>query len=575
MSSPYPHTTLTTLPFEIRDQIFRSYFTVDGGYVFNGDSEKLSMADGNPIDFSLMYTCRLIADDTKGMPLSVNTIHFSTVHRSDWNGVAGCFNYVSTFYRLLERDMVSRLARFLTPDMYSHLALKFPSFMPQLRIALRQYEYMVNIAGPDQNIREGDWEGCAFKWAGGRLYPYSDDWYDGLGHLCKHEDCRYRGLGSEDVQGSVSTLGPAMSYCLRLLAEKEPAEFAKLVYQAFPRWVDTHPAHEFFDLSFHPWAIPSAAEVARVASLLDADNAWQLIESWYYRPNFSYPSSIRDKISGKATGPRCREKIRFSAAAIAIRFLEQLPIKQRLQIQKISLYENLPTVGTPAAHAQGFAPFFKENQKLRIERRVSVLRCIAESHRSLKHQDSLDGPPDVAWFLQEPGSRLFLSRNQLNLRLFNLSLADWLFETHAASDVGIPVESFTLVLEGGPYVDFCSDLFQQGVRRDIAWQKAYDACINRGFLRCKRRVRYNFVDQGFEEAIEHLTEETSFYRSDFNTGCPLDFEAMVEEQKGHRINPSWAEAYDKLPSSMVFPPALDYEKIMVDHYEIQTEDEYS
>lgn len=99
-------TNLTTLPFELQAQIFRHYFKADGGYVFNGDSEKLTTANGNPIDLALMSTCRSIAKHTKDMPLSINTVHFSTVYRRDWMPFAGCFNFVSTFYRLLEEDML-------------------------------------------------------------------------------------------------------------------------------------------------------------------------------------------------------------------------------------------------------------------------------------------------------------------------------------------------------------------------------------------------------------------------------------------------------------------------------------
>ncbi|KAL6405315.1 uncharacterized protein AUP68_11067 [Ilyonectria robusta] len=79
-----PKMNLVALPYEVRTQIFQEYFKVDGGYIYNGESENLITADRQPIDFSLRYTCHSIAEDTRQIPLAVNTITFSTVYRQDW-----------------------------------------------------------------------------------------------------------------------------------------------------------------------------------------------------------------------------------------------------------------------------------------------------------------------------------------------------------------------------------------------------------------------------------------------------------------------------------------------------------
>jgi len=87
---------LTDLPSEIRQQIFKECLKVDGGYVYNAQTDKLTNADEarTPIDLSLRYTCRSIARDTATIPLAVNTIHFST--SDNWRSLAGCFNLVAT-----------------------------------------------------------------------------------------------------------------------------------------------------------------------------------------------------------------------------------------------------------------------------------------------------------------------------------------------------------------------------------------------------------------------------------------------------------------------------------------------
>ncbi|KAF4424486.1 hypothetical protein F53441_14233 [Fusarium austroafricanum] len=99
-----PKHHLTALPSEIRQQIFKECLRVDGGYVYDAQSDKLTNANDahSPIDLSLRYTCRSIADDTRNIPLAVNMIHFSTAFREDWRSLAGCFNLAATTYHMLE-----------------------------------------------------------------------------------------------------------------------------------------------------------------------------------------------------------------------------------------------------------------------------------------------------------------------------------------------------------------------------------------------------------------------------------------------------------------------------------------
>ncbi|EEU44580.1 uncharacterized protein NECHADRAFT_85259 [Fusarium vanettenii 77-13-4] len=602
---------LVTLPFELRARIFHYYFKVDGGYVFNGDSEKLTTADNNPIDLALIYTCRSVANETRNMPLTINTITFSTLYREDWRGLAGCFNAVSTYHRLLEADLVVRLARFMTPDMYSQLALKFPTLAPQIQKESRHHENCLahyetgrwpsdsesesdsdsdsdsdyesegnldDIFGPDSDSEKektNPSDGC-YEWRHGRSTQSYRFWYEKHLQLGGSENF-YRSLGSidhdkighllrHDWEGGSWAIQAAMSYCLRLLAEKERAEFARLVYGALPGWVDTYPAHELLDLRFEPWAIPSLSEVARATSRFKADVAWKLLEPWYYTPPMAYnPPGVYDRLH-PPTGVRCREKIRFSAAATAIRFLQRLPASQRLQIRNLVLHEDHRSVGTPSTHAQGLAPFFKENPRLRVVRRVSVLGCI---------EGSLGNPQKAAQRLQEQKDGRSNPARVFDLLRFPWRLAEWLVDALAVTDVGIPAESFTFILEAGPHADFCTDIFQQAIHRDIAWDRAYKACINRGLIVCRPSQRLRrVVDQGLEEAMEHLLNQTSFLRSDFNPGHPWNFENLVEETS-HLDNLRWTNKWAfRQPWNLDFPPTLDIAKSYSDNFEIQTEDDY-
>ncbi|RSL54923.1 hypothetical protein CEP54_009651 [Fusarium duplospermum] len=565
---------LITLPFELRARIFQYYFRINGGYVFNSETEKLTCADGSPIDLSLMYTCRSVAHDTKNMPLAVNPITFSTFLREDWRGLAGCFNYVWTYYSLLEADLVVRLARFMTPDMYSQLALKFPTFVQQIQNQSSVHEELLAQYESGGGIRDDPSEG-SYPWRHGRTAP---SWNFGSKRLnLERSSHNYHGLGSiadhlrghplrNDWIGGSWAIEAAMSCCLRLLSDKEPTEFARLVYGALPEWAGTYPAHEFLDLRFEPWAIPSPSEVAKATSRLNADNAWKLLEPWYHAPSSAYQPAGQHDPSHTPRGVRCREKIRFSAAASAIRFLQRLPVHQRVQIRKVELHEDHPSVGTPSTHVQGLAPFFRENPRLRVQRRVSMLACI---------EGRLGNPQDAARFLQEQKDGRAEDSRSVDLMSFPSRLAEWLIDAMAAADVGIPVESFTFVLEAGPHADFCTDLFQQSIHRDIAWYKANKACLDRGLVvypPVKRRRR--FLDEGLEEAVEHLLNQTSFLRTDFNLGLPWDFESLVEKNK--HLGPfhwevKWAS---REPQWLDMPPTLDTARMYSDNYEIQTESDY-
>ncbi len=85
---------LLLLPRELRDQIYLEYLstTPDDVYVFDFPSGKLRTSDDHPIDLALMYTCRAVAREMRGMALRTRTITFRTVYSDDLRATAGCFD---------------------------------------------------------------------------------------------------------------------------------------------------------------------------------------------------------------------------------------------------------------------------------------------------------------------------------------------------------------------------------------------------------------------------------------------------------------------------------------------------
>ncbi|KAF5682607.1 hypothetical protein FCIRC_4902 [Fusarium circinatum] len=282
---------LTDLPSEIRQKIFKECLKVDGGYIYNAQTDKLTNADEarTPINLSLRYTCRSIARDTATIPLAVNTIHFSTSDK--WRSLAGCFNLVATAYYILEQDLAFHLAESITPAMFAQLDAKFPRFRSMFESELANH----NIRNPveDRPRSRKDlvdrmrpplchWVGYFFGLKVDRADVYGPSAYLGFADIHEEDFMDPRGDlsrgGSHDRwQQQSGDVRDALSYCLRLIAEEAPTEFDNQLHKTLPHWTGKYHPREFLGLKFNLWDIPSRDDVARALDLLDIhDFVWKL-----------------------------------------------------------------------------------------------------------------------------------------------------------------------------------------------------------------------------------------------------------------------------------------------------------
>ncbi|KAH7230460.1 uncharacterized protein BKA55DRAFT_582884 [Fusarium redolens] len=543
-------------PLELRSQIYRDYFQVDGGYVYDAKSDKLKTANNEPIDLSLIYACRSIANETKHLPLSLNSVTFSTLYREDWRCLAGCFNVVATYYRHLESDFVLHLAEFMTPEMQSQLASKYPDFTHELETAstdhLQRYPIVYDndtnnqAAGGEDSLRGSASGGAHCREIGYFLKNWVDPGHHYTGFSRIHQ-IRGPGHPSRICSATSCEIKNPLSYCLQLMAEQKPVEFANHIGSTFPHWTGADPVQEFFDLRFDDWAVPSESEVKRAIRLLGLGDIWRFPDMWYAKPSddrdyiddydsdeeqddadhggesdenetiITSPDHDPDNHGRAPQGVRCREKIRFSAAASAIRFLERIP-SQRTLLKKIVLHEDFKSVNNPETHAQGLATFVKENSSLQIVRRVSMLDCIF---------GVAEGPRAVSTYLHRGRER----QQKLHKRLFSLRILPWLKEAIAVEERQIPAESFTVVLEAGAHQDYCTDLFQRLLHRDVAWCRTQEVLTARGTLSLRPSDRFHDrIGAQDLEAIDQLVNHTSKTLSaDFNTGVAWDVQALVQQ----------------------------------------------
>ncbi|KAL2679345.1 hypothetical protein Neosp_010118 [[Neocosmospora] mangrovei] len=529
---------LLALPYEIREQIFQYYFKLDRGYFYDGESEKLVTADGQPIDLSLMYTCRSIADDTKHIPLSVNAITFSTVYREDWRERAGGLGYILEFHRRLQVDMICQLVGFVTPEMDSQIGLKFPQSMPSIRKYLATHLRFLELNNwqPPRPLDDSD----AIR---------DDDigWYGGILGYTGIEIYQWKWGATR------SSISSAIAYTLLLLAEKHPAEFTELIDEALPGWTDSHSPDEFFDLTFDPWAIPSLSEVVATADQLQAHRLWEYLETWHHAEE------------DDTTGNRYREKLYFSAAAVAIRFLDQMPEHQRLQMRNIIINEDRLAVGCPEGHVLGLIPFCRENPRLRVEQRVNLWRNLllrmgvpriggAIKLAELGHHDEWD--------------------HELGLYPVSSALASWGFHVMEVMGESMPAGTFSFVLDGDPDLNLSSDLFDTLVHPTVAWLKAYTECSSRGLFPEASEDIFYFPTPAYLKGIEPLLGGSSFLKTNFNVGQPWDYEKLAETHKDLPFSAWKAKYYQTGPALDVSSPSLNWINVKLELYEQQRESDY-
>ncbi|KAM0203249.1 hypothetical protein ACHAQI_010501 [Fusarium lateritium] len=603
---------ITDLPLEIRQQIFGDYFKVQGGYTYDGKVDKLRNADNTPIDLSLIYTCRSIANDCKHLPLAVNTVHFSTYYREDWCSLAGCFNLAATYYRILQQDLVLHLAHLVTPEMHAQLEKRSPTFRSKLE-AERTFHFRAwNTGGDVGSAEDMDATDTSQHVRPAVCQFVRDFYYDAVSSIEEESPAKYHGYYGIDGElryykypkyndrdlddcdqvyqrwdWESREIDQCLVHCLRLIADRNPEEFAARVSVYLPHWDGKYPAEDFFNLRFEDWAIPSRSQVAQVLHLLGVpDFVWKLPDMWGY--DYDFQADV-----GNNTSPghfseeydhptidfeiRIRENIRFSAASIAIRFLGSLSHRQRTQLRTITIHEDLPAVNNSSLHGLGLVPFIQENPLLQVQRRVSVINCVMR----IPHLDLVD----IDHPFTEDGLWWRISHCEL---LPDLSC--WLIDALAVANAGISPESFTLLLESGTDTDICTEAFQRLFHHRIAKIQAWQACMESGMLRTAvkwslvklfperemmRLTRKVAVGEAFQEAFMQLMDQTSTtLRCDFSPGLPENHQIILDEMRAHPLGLWHYWARHSWEETVLAPDHLKVRGMLAQCYEIQTREEY-
>ncbi|KAH7384705.1 hypothetical protein BKA66DRAFT_416675 [Pyrenochaeta sp. MPI-SDFR-AT-0127] len=266
------------------------------------------------------------------------------------------------------------------------------------------------------------------------------------------------------------------------------------------KW-DAPSIEEYLAINFQPWKKPSDEEIAKVLLLLGLDT-----------------TSPRDEYRGY--------NVRYSAAAMASRYLCNLSFQTRRKIRHIVLHEDKDSSAQPECHGQALILFCQENPHLRIERRVDLWNNMC---RAALHYRGF--------------TRVYV--NALLSCDVSRAVALWVMEAEALATHGMPANAFTLVLDGSADAAKSSLMFEI-VRRDCAWQEAFDICSKRGDIAtpswAERRKHRCFIHEGLPRIVEQIIKGQSLVRCNFEVGEMWDTERVIEENRTLDI-PSWDDKW--------------------------------
>ncbi|KAF5987204.1 hypothetical protein FCOIX_1058 [Fusarium coicis] len=469
-----------SLPPELRHIVYEFHFTTADGYFLQPISRKLAAANGLPIDLALMYTCRLIAHETRDLPLSYNKVTVSTIYDPELRPWAGRFDYLLFAQFQKQVSLVLILGNwFLTEEMWVRIEQTFPWFVPQLRNALRLHlhgSHRIDLA----QFRH---------WSFSNSFNYSAAPF-------LRQSYRF------------SALCEALEFTLRTLAQRPSEKFDRIVEYELLDW--EHRSSDrllnFLDQSFKPWDIPHPDVLAEMGRRYGDDHLWPKLEAW---------------------GPNERQteeyhaKFRISAASAAIDWLKKVPAKKRVCIRGLGIIEDYPSVGRQECHAAGLVPFCKENPQLRINHRVSMLNVIL-SRALLRRATSFASLK--AYARHEIGEMAFKEASSASFS----EIANWLAETVPLPKAGMPNGAYTFTLNGEPIPAICSRIFQHIVLR----KEAMRITMEQSLPSLDEGTRLDIaprLHQGHGNAFAQLIDNTSFIKANFDPGQLEDPEKMLAE----------------------------------------------
>ncbi|CAI6338881.1 unnamed protein product [Periconia digitata] len=377
MASP-----LFRLPRELRDEIYAYHVYEHDGYFHSFASGKLSCSDQRPIDLDLMFTCKAIAQEMRGVALLTNKVTFTTgrseiqVDDSGDISLAGRFERLLTWIRAIKMQMLVHAHECVTPDILDQIQIRHPYvgalFADRFRAAISttadDVMPIMVLVGSTRFLDDNQVP-----------LPVQDALDTAL--TLASSDPRFKGKALQAFE-------EGQNFLMNMT----------LVPEAYDMILQYRPCR---------WQIPDPHELASFEALMrPSDPNFVLYDSMEYRKTRNFSVGVWY----------------FSATAVAIQFLKRMS-ERGLRLRNIILDEDYKGVAHPAYHIAGLIPFCQRDPQLRINRRVGSIYLSDWDH--------------IADHFKLP------FRDDVILMLYQtfVSMVDWVCATGRLLDLGMPPQS--------------------------------------------------------------------------------------------------------------------------------------
>lgn len=522
--------TFLSLPREVRDEIYGHYVRTDCGYVCNSETliartlninssgstdgnlgiiaGVLERADGHPIDLGLSLTCKLVADEMRGVALRKNTITFSTATSEELRIVALQFDILIKAVDSSQEYLFHRAGYTIPQIARDRLKLAYPQLAPLLEDLKEEYELA------DTLKRRG---------------PFGE------------APSRYRAFCKEALAASSIPDVPEVSERHYTWADPTRTGLDS----------EPHDALRVAKCSVHHWAIPSEEVLNDLASGLDIDT--------------------NARLAGAMT-TKDRSNYRFSAAAAAVCFLQSMPEGMQGHLRRIILDEDREAVAKPQCHALGLISFCKQNPGLRIERRVNLWRnaLLADSNFNTpytRHQAkfrTMTRREPVPWGVEDKQVTANVSQwvmEALALASAGMPPASFALVLDGQPAPQLCTEIFqTTIQRDVAWQAAWLASVDQGIVPPTEWFLTRLVVFNK--LRVARRTGYFY--RGFPRAMRDIVQGTSIVRCNFDPGELWNVDRIVQDHRAWTPQ-QWQEAWADHEPKTWFPVApLPYFKALLE-----------
>ena len=392
--SPQPQSRLLSLPRELRDEIYVYYLQEPGGYVHSPTTNQLRCCNGQTIDFSLLRTCRSVANEMRDLPLRVNEVVFRPFQDKPtrpgdtdiWHAwtQSGKYDFLLGRMHLLQEEAFALAASTLGQSTFvlsSHLPIPNLAYGPA--IDTTSVTRHISQSHPESCI--GDIMARIMKHANEDYVPLAAvmggpqtlTYYDreviqgSLMQLTSHagfaERLRSRGWFI-DILGFLTSRAPhSHSYHLIPREKKSTAWYRVGKDSVFRAEHDVRSAEQLSlmrleemrfivaQISWQPWIVATEEEMTRLRDLFETPCP----KTW---------SSYEDSLASL--------QYFQSAASQAIRFVNTLQIQSRKQMRKIKILEDEKCAALPQCHLRGLLSISDEVPGLSVDRHVDLWRCV-------------------------------------------------------------------------------------------------------------------------------------------------------------------------------------------------------